>query len=81
MSSFALKACRQHIHRDGDRAGRVGKPEQSPHRRCQRCTEGRRAEIGESVALVKIRHAGHPFGHLITLCAEHAEQWRPAADA
>jgi hypothetical protein len=50
-------------------------------RGCQRCSEGRRTDIGESVALVKVRHAGHPEGHLITLCAEHAEQWRPASDA
>jgi hypothetical protein len=49
-------------------------------RSCQRCSEGRRAD-GVSVALVKVPHAGHPEGHLITLCAEHAEQWRPASDA
>jgi hypothetical protein len=49
-------------------------------RNCQRCSEGRRAD-GVSVALVKVRHAGHPKGHLITLCAEHADQWRPASDA
>ena len=43
-------------------------------RPCQRCLEGRRDVVGESVALVKRQHAAHPLGHLITLCAEHADQ-------
>jgi hypothetical protein len=41
---------------------------------CQRCLEGRREVVGRSVALVKTHHAGHPLGHLITLCAEHADE-------
>ncbi|WP_409484306.1 hypothetical protein [Arsenicicoccus dermatophilus] len=44
-------------------------------RECQRCLEGRRDVPGTSVALVKVRHAGHPLGHLITLCEEHATSW------
>lgn len=32
--------------------------------------------IGESVALVKVQHEGHTLGHLVTLCAEHADLWR-----
>lgn len=43
-------------------------------RPCQRCREGRREVVGESVALVKTHHSAHPLGHLITLCAEHADQ-------
>ena len=43
-------------------------------RPCQRCLEGRRQSVGESVALVKRQNAAHPLGHLITLCAEHAEK-------
>jgi hypothetical protein len=43
-------------------------------RPCQRCLEGRRQSPGESVALVKRQNAAHPLGHLITLCAEHADQ-------
>ena len=50
-------------------------------RHCQRCSEGRRADPGESIALVKVPHTGHPEGHLITLCAEHAEEWSPGSDA
>jgi len=44
-------------------------------RRCQRCLEGRREYVGESVALVKTHHSAHPLGHLITLCADHADEW------
>ena len=42
-------------------------------RPCQRCLEGRRESPGESIALVKRQNAAHPLGHLITLCAEHAD--------
>lgn len=42
-------------------------------RQCQRCLEGKRDNPGESVALVKMKHRGHALGHLITLCAEHAD--------
>ena len=44
-------------------------------RSCQICGQARREDRGESVALVKIHHELHPAGHLITLCAEHADEW------
>lgn len=43
-------------------------------RSCERCRQGRRDHIGESVALVKVHHAGYPLGHLVALCAEHADK-------
>lgn len=46
-------------------------------RPCQRCRQGRREVVGESVALVKVQHEGHSLGHLVTLCAEHADLWQP----
>jgi hypothetical protein len=49
-------------------------------RPCQRCLEGRRQYVGESVALVKTHHSAHPLGHLTTLCADHADEWDPVAD-
>lgn len=50
-------------------------------RPCQKCRQGRREEIGDSVALVKVKHEGHPLGHLVTLCEEHAARWEAALDA
>ena len=44
-------------------------------RSCQICRQARREVSGESVALIKIHHELHPAGHLITLCAEHADEW------
>lgn len=52
-------------------------------RRCQRCLEGRRTgdDVGESIALVKVRNARHPLGHLVTLCAAHVEEFEQRAGA
>lgn len=47
-------------------------------RECERCLNGRRENIGDSVALVKRHDRQHPEGHLVTLCAEHAEAWNTA---
>ena len=46
-------------------------------RPCERCQNGKRQPPNPSIALVKVEHSGHPLGHLVTLCAEHADSWKP----